>query len=266
MKQNIFFLFVLLISQLSGGQTGKENQDLVFDSADLKIIQKADSILSDPSKWSKQDDRNCEDDIANGKYSLYCSLYKASVDIAGDYVHRRAAMQIVRFTLEKYENGRVVNHRLMDWNNHPDTTFEEVKKVLKESMDAVKSQLDQTQIDLATLRETLQKLDDQFAESFKKGDSVAIAEHYSTDGTWGGTKGRDNLVSAWGKFIRYAHATISSEIKYTITSLFSDNDFIIEIGTYEFIGEDNNVINSGKYLVVRKLENGHWKMYRDIGL
>jgi hypothetical protein len=29
----------------------------------------------------------------------------------------------------------------MDWNNHPDTTFEEVKKVLKESMEEVKQQL-----------------------------------------------------------------------------------------------------------------------------
>jgi hypothetical protein len=29
----------------------------------------------------------------------------------------------------------------MDWNNHPDTTFEEVKKVLKESMEEVKRQL-----------------------------------------------------------------------------------------------------------------------------
>jgi hypothetical protein len=50
-------------------------------------------------------------------------------------------MQIIRFTLEKYENGRVKEHRLMDWNNHPDTTFEEVKKVLKESMEEVKRQL-----------------------------------------------------------------------------------------------------------------------------
>lgn len=28
----------------------------------------------------------------------------------------------------------------MDWNNHPDTKFEEVKKVLKESIDTIKQQ------------------------------------------------------------------------------------------------------------------------------
>lgn len=107
-----------------------ENRNLVFDSSDLKIIQRADSILASQSIWNKQDDRECSDDISTGRYSLYCALYKASIEITGVYVHRKAAMQIVRFTLEKYENGRVKNHRLMDWNNHPDTTFGEVKKVL----------------------------------------------------------------------------------------------------------------------------------------
>jgi hypothetical protein len=136
-----FFLFVLFTFQLVNGQVNEENRNLVFDSADLKIIQRAGSILSDSLKWNKQDDRECTDDITTGNYSLYCALYKASIDVTGEYVHRRAAMQIVRFTLEKYENGRVKNHRLMDWNNHPDTTFKEVKKVLQESIEAVKKQL-----------------------------------------------------------------------------------------------------------------------------
>ena len=141
----IILIFFALISVSAHGQTTEdttqENRNLVFDSADLKIIQRADSILSDSSKWNKQDDRKCDDDIANGKYSLFCSLYKASIDITGEYIHRRSAMQIVRFTVEKYENGRVKEHRLMDWNNHPDTTFEEVKKVLKESIKKVEQQL-----------------------------------------------------------------------------------------------------------------------------
>jgi len=135
------FIFFSLISHFVVGQTSGENRDLKFDSLDLKIIEQADSILSDQSKWNKQDDRECNDDIANGRYSLFCSLYKASVDVLGEYVHRRAGMQILRFTLEKHENGRVRNHRLMDWNNHPDTSFEELKKVLKESIETVKQQI-----------------------------------------------------------------------------------------------------------------------------
>jgi len=144
MKQISFLLSFLFASQLAFAQINEENRNLIFDTTDLIIIQRADFILSDITKWNKQDDRRCDDDITNGTYSLFCALYKASVDITGGYIHRRPAMQIVRFTLEKHEIGRVVNHRLMDWNNHPDTTFEEVKMVLKESMNEVSRQLEQT--------------------------------------------------------------------------------------------------------------------------
>lgn len=139
--KTISIAFALLSCQPCFGQEIEENRNLAFDSVDLKIIQRADAILSDSLKWNKQDDRECTDDIASGNYSLYCALYKASIDIAGEYVHRKAAIQIVRFTLEKYDNGRVKNHRLMDWNNHPTTTFKEVKKVLGESIDTVMKQL-----------------------------------------------------------------------------------------------------------------------------
>jgi hypothetical protein len=135
----IFSAFLTLCGQAQ--DTAGENRNLVFDSSDLKIIQRADSILSSSSIWNKHDERECNDDISTGHYSLYCALYKASIEVTGTYVHRRAAMQIVRFTLEKYENGRVKDHRLMDWNNHPDTTFDEVKKVLRESIETVKQQL-----------------------------------------------------------------------------------------------------------------------------
>lgn len=138
MKKAILILTAILSFGIVNGQ---ENRDLVFDSTDLQIIERADQILADSAAWHKTDDRACEDDIARDTYSLFCALYKASVDITGAYAHRRPAMQIVRFTLEKYENGRVQNHRLMDWNNHPDTSFEEVKRVLAESMSEVRRQL-----------------------------------------------------------------------------------------------------------------------------
>ena len=140
--RNVIVIFGTILTLCASAQDNtEENRNLVFDSSDLKIIQRADSILSSPSIWNKQDDRECNDDISKGHYSLYCALYKASIEITGVYVHRKAAMQIVRFILEKYENGRVKNHRLMDWNNHPVTTFDEVKKVLKESIQTVKQQL-----------------------------------------------------------------------------------------------------------------------------
>jgi len=118
-----------------------ENKALVFDSTDLQIIQKADSILADETKWHKDDDRYCFDDIDKGRYSLYCALREASIGITGKYLHRRACMQQLRFIIENYDQGRVINHRLMDWNNHPETKFEEVKQLLKEVKDSISWQL-----------------------------------------------------------------------------------------------------------------------------
>ena len=48
---------------------------------------------------------------------------------------------MVLFTLKKYENRRVVKSVFENLNNHPDTTFEELKQVFKESIDAVEEQL-----------------------------------------------------------------------------------------------------------------------------
>lgn len=137
-KSVVIFGF-LAVSALGSAQT--EDRDLRVDSLDLKIVQRAESLLKDSSRWHKNDDRQCDDDNTNGTYSLFCALAKASVDLTGTYEHRRAGMQITRFTLERYEDGRVKNHRLMDWNNHPDTTFEEVKKVLRESIAAISGKL-----------------------------------------------------------------------------------------------------------------------------
>lgn len=120
---------------------GQEKRELKFEIVDLKIIERADEILSDASKWSKNDDRLCEDDIEDKRFSLFCALYKASIDIAGKYEHRRSAMQVVRVVVERHEKGRVKEHRLMDWNNHPDTTFSEVKEVLSEAGEVVRADL-----------------------------------------------------------------------------------------------------------------------------
>jgi hypothetical protein len=138
----LILILALFLQSVKGQDTSTtENRTLTFDWTDLKIIQRADAILTDSTRWNKKDDRECQDDISTGYYSLYCALYKASIEIAGEYIHRRAALQIVRFTLEKYDNGRVKDHRLMDWNNHPSTTFAELKKVLRESLQIVQKQL-----------------------------------------------------------------------------------------------------------------------------
>ena len=128
-------------SSITIDSINSEALNLVFDSLDLKIVQKADAILSDSSKWNKADDQQCEDDINTERYSLFCALYKASIDITGEYIHRRPGVEMVKLSVNKYGQRRAVTDKIIGWNNHSDTTFEELKKVLKESLDEIKKQL-----------------------------------------------------------------------------------------------------------------------------
>lgn len=118
-----------------------EQRDRPVTSEDLRILTKANEILRDESVWNRQDDRECNDDNALGKWSLFCALEKASVDVLGQYDHRRVALQEVRFAVEDATRGRQFEHRLMDFNNLGETQFRDVKRVLQVSTERVATRL-----------------------------------------------------------------------------------------------------------------------------
>ena len=99
---------------------------------DLKIIQLAKKLLSEEQYWNKEDDRRCDDDLANKSYSLYCALRLASLEIENKYNHRNAVLQKLRHLIDlKYPNKKW-NHRLMDFNNMEETNYEDIVKILNE--------------------------------------------------------------------------------------------------------------------------------------
>lgn len=86
------------------------------------------------------------DDLAilvrvSGKRSLFCALQKACVDVPGSYDHRRVALQEVRFAVEDATRGRDFDHRLRDFNNLPETRFEDVQRVLALAKERVSARL-----------------------------------------------------------------------------------------------------------------------------
>ena len=63
----------------------------------------------------------------------------------GSYDHRRAALQEVRVVVEEATQQRRFEHRLMDFNNLPETRFDDVKQVLRTSAQRVAARLKQPQ-------------------------------------------------------------------------------------------------------------------------
>ena len=142
----VAFLGCLLALSLAGAASWvawleRPNQPVTTD--DLRILEKADALLKDESAWNRNDDRACDDDRAAGKFSLFCALETACTEVLGEYDHRRAALQEVRFVVEEVTRGREFEHRLMDFNNLPETRLDEVKQVLRTSAQRVAARLKQ---------------------------------------------------------------------------------------------------------------------------
>jgi hypothetical protein len=95
--------------------------------SDVTIVQKARQILDSPGKWNRADDRICP--AAETKFSLYCALQEATYEVTQDFAHRDAAMQEARFVIdEDLAPNNHYDHRLMDYNNDPRTTFADVQR------------------------------------------------------------------------------------------------------------------------------------------
>lgn len=88
-------------------------------ATDIAIVEKAKSIFVEQGLRNQHGDRNCDDDIALGRFSVFCALYLASLEIDGVYRHRRPAIQYVRDELSNRFPGEYV-HLLRDINNNPD--------------------------------------------------------------------------------------------------------------------------------------------------
>jgi len=119
---------------------------------------------------------------------------------------------------------------------------------------------------LVQIRKEIEAVNRQFALDFNSADSVALADHYASDGRLGTIKGKDNLMSAWGNIIRDAEKEGNPIVNYITNALAGDGEYVAELGTFQMMDKERTVKQSGKYLVVWKKENGEWKLYRDMSL
>ena len=122
----------LLIQGLAGQSAGGGDPDVKppVTEADVRIAQRASEILNSPSKWNRADTRVCPADART--FSLYCALEKATGEVTGKFEHRGATMQEARFVIDEIApNRKNYNHRLMDYNNDPATTFADIQKFFR---------------------------------------------------------------------------------------------------------------------------------------
>jgi len=120
-------------------------------------------------------------------------------------------------------------------------------------------------IDLEEARIFVDKFDKQFSKHFFDGDSTAIYNMYAKGATFETLKG-DDILKAWGQSIRSSIKNDTRHFIFTSILLTTDNEYLFEVGKYEYKDSNGNSKGEGKYLMVLKKEDGEWKIYHDMGL
>jgi hypothetical protein len=134
MRVSITVSSLLLISLTIRGQKTTATADdsnvrPPVTKADLQIAKLARQLLNSPAKWNRNDNRVCP---AGAKtLSLYCAFATATAQVSGKSEHRGAALQEARFVIDEIAGDRNYEHRLMNYNNDPTTTFDDIQEVLR---------------------------------------------------------------------------------------------------------------------------------------
>jgi hypothetical protein len=121
---------------------------LSFDALDYPLASDLDDAIlrsalrrtREDLVWDRKDDRECEDDEL-GAISLSCILAAAIEDEAGAYYHRQPALEIVRQVIRENWPDRLSGHPVMDFNNHPDTTWDDLSGALEHALELVRSEI-----------------------------------------------------------------------------------------------------------------------------
>lgn len=119
--------------------------------------------------------------------------------------------------------------------------------------------------DIAGAKKIIDSTNAAFGALVKKGDSVGIAAMYTSDGrlmapNMPSALGRKEIQSAFSGMMT-ALGTI--DLKLTATDVWGAESLVAEEGVYTMSSGDKE-IDKGKYIVLWKMEDGKWKLYRDI--
>ncbi len=117
----ILVFFAALVAGCGGGEKPATPED-------LRILDRAQTLLANENNWNRHDTRDCP--AKETRLSLFCALKAASIEVMGEYDHRLLALEEVRMAIEEVSGGREFEHRLMDFNNLPETSLADIHKVL----------------------------------------------------------------------------------------------------------------------------------------
>jgi hypothetical protein len=111
-------------------------QQIPASALDRQILERAATIITADSVWNRADNRKCP--ASATKWSIYCAVERAEVEVTGGFHHRRPAMELVRTIVDERTATKTYQHRLMDYNNDRTTRLDDVRSLFREAIARIK--------------------------------------------------------------------------------------------------------------------------------
>jgi hypothetical protein len=113
-----------------------QGDTLLASTKDIKILDRALSLLNNGSNWNRFDNRVCDSSSYPYKWSLFCALHQASIDVDSEYRHLRPAIQAARKAIDEITSGKKFAHLLQDYNNEA-PSFDLIANVLNRAKEII---------------------------------------------------------------------------------------------------------------------------------
>ncbi len=116
-----------------------------------------------------------------------------------------------------------------------------------------------------TVRDAIETSNQQFMETFRRGDAAGMAALYTEDGqalppNGAIATGRQAIQQIW----QGAFDAGLKDARLESVEVDDHGDTAIEIGRYTLFAGENQTADEGKYIVIWKRQGGTWRLHRDI--
>ena len=107
-------------------------KEIPASALDRQVLERAATIITSDSVWNRADNRKCP--ATATRWSIYCAVERAEVEVTGGFHHRRPAMELVRTIVDERTATKTYQHRLMDYNNDRTTRLDDVRSLFREAI------------------------------------------------------------------------------------------------------------------------------------
>ena len=115
------------------------------------------------------------------------------------------------------------------------------------------------------VREAITAAIENFMAAYNQGDAVGLVALYTEKGQLLPTS--SDFITGRPAIKKFWQARMNpgvNSVKLESVEIEAHEETAIEVGVYSVQGQENQVLDRGKYIAIWKLENGQWKLHRDM--